>query len=96
MDDSSLKTVLEENLRLAKENNKMLRAMHRSMWYGVIWKIIIWGIILGLPVYMYYVYKPLIDPIIHTFAPSQTTATSTSFFSPDKIQALLKQYEAKK
>ena len=90
MENTELRPLIEENLRLARENNKLLRAMHRSSIYGLIWKIIIWTIILGGPAYVYYAYQPLINSAIQGF----TQAKDGFSLSPEKIQALIKQYEA--
>ena len=40
---TDIKGLLEETLALAKENNKMLKAMRRNAWIGLIWRIITGG-----------------------------------------------------
>ncbi len=53
---------LEEVYRLAKENNRMLRAMRRSAFFGTLLRIAIWVLILGSSVWAYSVFvAPVIE-----------------------------------
>ncbi len=54
--DEDLKELLEENLRLAKENNRMLRSMRRAARLSFVGRIIFWLILLGVPAYLYITY----------------------------------------
>ncbi len=63
--DEDLKTLLEDNLRIAKDNNRMLRAMRRAAFVGIIGRVIFWIFILGVPAYLYITYlSPLISSIV--------------------------------
>ena len=63
--DDDLKTLLEENIRISKDNNRMLRTMKRAAVAGVIGRVIFWILILGVPAYLYITYlSPLISSIM--------------------------------
>lgn len=53
--------LLRENIRLAKENNKMLKALHRAMWWSRITSAIYWVLIIGSLFGLYYFFQPFID-----------------------------------
>jgi len=98
--DSELKKQLEEIHALARDNNRMLRAIRRDAWYSLAGKIIFWAIFLLGPVYLYYAY---VAPVIERVAPTTTsigsaTATSTNFFENltiGEIQKIIEQYRPK-
>lgn len=83
MDDPALRALLEENQRLVKENNEILRSMRRAARIALVFKIVIWAIILGLPVFLWRLYFP--DAGITT--PGDISA------SIEQFQALLRGYE---
>ncbi len=68
--DADLKTLVEESLRLSKENNKMLRSMRRAAVFGFFVRIIFWLTILGVPVYLYVVY---LAPVVSSVFPNGAT-----------------------
>lgn len=68
--DADLKTLVEENLRISKENNKMLRSMRRAAVFGFFIRIIFWLTILGVPVYLYVVY---LAPVVSSVFPNGST-----------------------
>ena len=98
--DPDLKKQLEEIHALARDNNRMLRAIRRDAWYSLAGKIIFWAIFLVGPLYLYYVY---VAPVVERFTPATTTAssgtaTSTSFFDNltiGEVQKLIEQYRPK-
>ncbi len=47
--------LLEENLRISKENNRLLRKIRRTATYGLIFKILWIAVLIGAPV-AFYVY----------------------------------------
>ena len=76
--DPELKHLLEQNLELTKQNNKILRAMRRDVWIGLIFKLIFWAIVFALPVWAYQQY---LAPLLKQFevsAPSGTPMTLSS------------------
>ncbi|MCX6786789.1 MAG: hypothetical protein NTU85_03185 [Candidatus Kaiserbacteria bacterium] len=92
--DPEIKKLLEETHALARENNRMLRAIRRSQWLGFIFKIIIWAIVLLLPLYLYQQY---LQPIVKSFS-SGTSTPSGPFGLPTSadIQKLINSYTASK
>jgi hypothetical protein len=62
MDDLD-RTQVEQILKLAKENNRMLHAMRRNAWIGGIVKLFIWGALFILPLWLYMQY---LAPIMGT------------------------------
>ena len=64
--ESTLRDMVEENLRLAKDNNRMLHAIRRAAFFGAVGRILFWIVILGIPA-----------PVISSIVPPGT-ATSTN------------------
>jgi len=90
-DHSELKKLLEENLAVAKDNNRLLREMRRNAILGLIAKIVIWLVILGVPLFLLSSYLgPLIDALA-----GQGGVPSALFGVPseDQIQRLIEQYQ---
>lgn len=56
--------LLTKSIKLAEENNKMLRSMRRSARLGSFLRIIYWVLILASIYGTYYFIKPVIDPLI--------------------------------
>jgi len=70
--------VLYEAARLAEENNKILRGMRRSARYAFIWKVIYWGIILGLAYQSYIWIEPYVTTLLKTYSDLQKNMQSVS------------------
>lgn len=67
-DDQRLERMVKESLQLAKENNRRIRGIQRGMFMGGIIKLLVWGIILGLPIFIYFsLLKPYVDGASNTF-----------------------------
>jgi hypothetical protein len=49
--NQEIKTLLEENIAVTKENNRLLREMRRNAILGLIAKVVIWLVILGVPLF---------------------------------------------
>ena len=58
------KSLLERTYRLSEENNKILRGMRRTATYGLIARIVYWGIILILGFGAYYFIQPYITSLL--------------------------------
>ena len=65
--DPETKEILEETLKLSKENNKILRSLRNAMRLSRIAKIIYWVIIIGSMLGVYYYFQPFIDDIKNGF-----------------------------
>ena len=63
-----LERMVKESLRLAKENNKRIRSIQRGMFVNGIVRLLVWAVILGLPVFIYFsLLKPYVDGAATTF-----------------------------
>ncbi len=86
--DNNIQKLLEQNIRLTKENNHLLRSMRRAAIYGFIGKILFWIIMLGVPAYLYVSY---ISPILFGNQSQRTSAwerlVNTSNISTQTIQS---------
>ena len=64
--------LMQENLELARENNKILKGMRRSQRFGLIFKVVFWLVILGAPVLLYYYFfAPYIEQILGIYTEIQ-------------------------
>jgi hypothetical protein len=59
--------LLTKSIKLAEENNRMLRGIRRSARFSSFLRIVYWLIILGGAVGVYYFVKPLLDPFINGY-----------------------------
>ena len=65
--ESEQDDLIRETHRLAKENNKMLRAMRRSAWTHTIFKLILYGIMAAVAIWFYINYvAPLLLQMLET------------------------------
>jgi hypothetical protein len=58
---------LSEILELARENNRMLRGMHRRMVIGQIMTVLYWLIIIGAAGWAYYYFKPVLETYLQAY-----------------------------
>ncbi|KND47191.1 MAG: hypothetical protein AB199_02040 [Parcubacteria bacterium C7867-004] len=87
-----LQALLEENLAVAKDNNRLLRLIRRDAMLNLIAKIVIWMILLGVPLFFLGTY---IGPLLDAFS-SATSGQSTpgSLPSKDQLNTLLEEYKS--
>lgn len=87
--------MLQETYRLAKENNKMLRAMRRNAFWGGILKIIIYAVLLLAPLWFYMQYlSPIVDQALKTMQQVQGTGVKAEA-QLNSFQEALKQLQSK-
>ena len=68
---------LKEVLRLTKDNNRMLHAMRRNAFLGGIIRLIIWAIVLGVPIWLFFTYRFAgMQSIMEAFEQVQGAGTS--------------------
>jgi len=76
-DDQRLERMVKESLRISKENNRRIRGIQRGMFMSGIIRLIIWGVILGLPIFIYFsLLKPYVDGASNTFDSIKSGDTS--------------------
>lgn len=60
--DSDIKSLLQENLEITKENNELLRVLKRNNTIALVLRIAWYAIILGVPFILYfYVLDPMVS-----------------------------------
>lgn len=65
----------EEILRLARENNRMLRSMRRSSFFGAILKTMLWIALILVPLWFYAQYiAPVMESMMQTYQQIQGTS----------------------
>ncbi|MDQ1299464.1 MAG: hypothetical protein QG636_132 [Patescibacteria group bacterium] len=95
-DTSELKKLLEEDIAIGKDNNRLLREMRRNAILGLIAKIVIWLVLLGVPLFFLSTY---LGPLMDAFAGQSPDgkANPGAFFgipSEEQINSLIEQYQA--
>lgn len=84
--DAELKSLLEENLRLTRENAEILRTMKRRAQWSLIGQIVFWGLFVIAPLIFAWGYLgPLLSAV--------NGGDGTSGFSSQDFQNILQQYE---
>lgn len=61
--NDELKEMLEESIKLSRDNNEMLSKLYRSYKRGRLIKIIYWSVIIFITFGAYYFIKPLLDSL---------------------------------
>jgi len=67
-EQESISDMLKESLALAKENNKLLKAMRRDAFIGGFLRIVLWLVVLGGS---YYLAMQYLQPILSTLSGMQ-------------------------
>jgi predicted transcriptional regulator with HTH domain len=83
---------IDELLDLTKENNRILRSMHRRMIWSQVFSYIYWLVILGSLGWSYYYLQPYIAQSLdayQTLTSSLSTMQDQSKSLPSNIQGLL-------
>ncbi len=65
--DPETRKMLEDTYDLSRENNKMLKKMHRTAVWGNIFRVIYWVIIVGASVGAYYYFQPVLEGLLSTY-----------------------------
>ena len=88
MDDLD-RTQLEQVLKLAKENNRMLHAMRRNAFLGVLFKIVLWAAFIIVPFWLYMQYlAPIMQTMLDTMNQVQGTGAKAQAQFGDLNKAL--------
>ena len=83
---------IDELLDLTKENNRILRSMHRRMIWSQVFSYIYWLIILGSIGWSYYYLQPYISKYMNayqTISRSLSTMEQQSKSFPNNLQGML-------
>ncbi len=94
-DTSELKKLLEENLAVAKDNNRLLREMRRNAILGLIAKVVLWLILLGVPLLFLSSYIGPLTQALTGQSGAQTLPTGLfGVPSEAQVQQIIDQYQA--
>lgn len=89
---ADLEKLLEENLAVAKDNNRLLREMRRNAILGLIARVVIWLIVLGVPLFFLSAY---LGPILEALSGSGELPTGLfGLPSEAQLQQLIEQYQS--
>lgn len=66
--DSEVKKILEENLKLSKENNELLKKVRGFQRWSQITKILYWFIIIGVAIGSFYFIKPYLGGLVNLYS----------------------------
>ncbi len=78
--------LLRKTYELAKANNKMIRKMRRAALWGLIFKIVLYGVLLGIPVWLYFQF---VAPTINEFATVAAQVQSTGASAQGQMQGII-------
>ena len=70
------KELLEKSVKLAEENNSILRSMRRSMIVGRVLSAIYWVLIIGSAIGAYYYIQPYLDQLIGIYGGAKSNLDS--------------------
>lgn len=70
--DQELRKEIEENRALIKENQKLIKKIHRSMVVGRVMSVLYWIVIIGASVGAYYFIQPYIDSALGAYTNVKT------------------------
>ena len=62
--EQDIKSLLEENLALTRENNAMLKRIRSAQRMAMIYRVIYWIVILGMTFGAYYFIQPYINSLL--------------------------------
>ena len=94
-EDAHLEELLEENLELAKENNKLLKEMRRNAIIGLVVRIIIWLLVLGVPLFFLSTYLgPILDALQGQANGQEIPIGLFGLPSEEQLNRLIEQYQA--
>ncbi len=87
-----IKRLLEENIKVAKENHVLLEKMHRMHVYSFWMKGLWFGIIVGIPFIAYYF---ILDPYLQAFGVNagqfgELLKNASHFFGSDSVTEVMK------
>jgi len=59
--DEDRDNLLEQTYALTVENNRLLKKMRRGSRIGLVFKLVFWAVMLGLPIWMYFT---ILEPML--------------------------------
>ena len=65
--EPDIKKLLEKNIELSRDNNRILRKIHSNLRWGRFFRLLYWVIIIGSMLGLYYFLQPFIDSTVDTY-----------------------------
>ena len=65
---------IEELLELTRENNRLLRSLHKAQMWATIFRVVYWTVILGGMAGAYYFLQPIFEQYMGTFKAMMNSA----------------------
>ena len=90
--DPETKQLMEANLRLAQENNDLLRAMRRQAQWGFWGKVVLYALVIIVPLFFIQSYLAPFEDLLNPTPAGASSDTSTSGLSG--LDNLVKEYQA--
>ena len=59
--------LLEEAVTLSRENHKILRQLRGSLWWGRVYSLLKWVVIIGSTIWAYYYIQPYLFQLMDTY-----------------------------
>lgn len=82
--DADLEELIRRTLKVAEDNNRMLRAMRRDVWVGRVSRVLFWLLLLVGSYVVYYVFlAPYIDQMQQIYTQVQGLTGAASSSTPD-------------
>lgn len=95
--DQEIKSLLEENLRLSKENNELLVKVRNFQRWSQISKVLYWFVIIGVALGAFYFIKPYFDNVLNIYTGGVSDINMVKDLGGkvdmNSISELLKQYQ---
>jgi hypothetical protein len=93
--DQEVKQLLEENLKLSKENNVLLLKIRSVQRWAQITRILYWVVIIGVSFGAFYYIQPLLGNLLNVYTGgvggfNNISDVTKSFSDKEQIQDLLK------
>ena len=66
--DPEDKSTLRKVLELEQKNNKMLTSIHKSMFWGRVFRAVYWLVIVGIAVGAYYYVEPYVNGLTDAYS----------------------------
>ena len=70
--DAQEKDMLVKVLELSEDNNRMLKALHRNLWWARIRSVVYWVVIIGIALGAFYFLQPYIDKVMKLYQEAET------------------------
>lgn len=86
MDEDMLEDLVKENIRLTRENNKLLKKIRRGNIFGTLFRIVLFLTIIGVPffIYRYYV-EDYVTEVKDAYSELREDITNLKKTIPDRL-----------